>query len=104
MSTPFVDPRQPDPRFPDRPTHEDFVLLSTVVQEHDAKIEDKDFDFQRYVSETVDLPSVAYMAQQRVQMLVGQMNLPSHPMLIGALEAVFIDGLVIGAKYQEERG
>jgi hypothetical protein len=73
----------PDPRFPDRPTHEDFARLSEVVIEQDDNMK---------VDDVIDLESLMYMAINRVEMARqrGALGVPS-----------WIDGFMAGARYAQ---
>lgn len=67
----MVDSVPDDELFPDRPKHQDFALLSRIIQEMDARGEEQNQDGEMgsvvdsLVPSEADFQSVIYMARQR---------------------------------------
>ncbi len=95
----------PDPRFPDRPTHDDFAKLSEVVIYNDnAALIGGGFNAR--VHEFVDLDSLTYMAEQRARMAVDRMGFADGEVLAGLVTTIasaIIDGFVMGAAFQQSK-
>lgn len=83
----------PDPRFADRPEHEDFWALSSIVRGVDA-ISDADNDGRSVFLHTgIDPASMVYMAKQRA--LRGKEKLTD----VGRVESaviLWVDGFTMG--------
>lgn len=85
-----------------RPEHPDFWLLSQTVIDNDA-LSDNGGSFDGIISEIVDVESLLYMGDQRMlrsRAMLGRMDDNTKACLI----AMFIDGFMIGAKYQKLKG
>lgn len=93
---------EPDPRFPDRPTHPDFAKLSAVICAQDARSEQAGFDLLADLATVVDPESLRYLAQQRVDRLAVALG-EWTPTTRAALSSVFMDGFMTGARYQKEK-
>lgn len=90
------DPRERDPRFPDRPTHPDFIKLSEVVQEYDDRAENKGED--PFALTGVDEESLLYLIRNRFG-IFGQRTdrerwFEEHEMFLMAL---YLDAFALGA-------
>lgn len=92
-----------DPRFPDRPETKDFKRLSMVVVANDAKA-DRGVEIPEIVGEVIDLASVLYMAEHRVQWMATQHGITPSPSLWSAYVALWLDAFTAGAKFQEAGG
>lgn len=94
----YIDPTQPDPQFPDRPTHQDFIDLSNVVQGHDAR----SATAGPFEIAGVDSDSFIYMVEQRLgiysQLSPGRIN-PKDPILL----ALYLDAFALGKAFAEHR-
>lgn len=98
----YEDPRKPDPRFPDRPTHEDFVRLSEIVQENDFKAERLGYNPLQMAD--VDEKSLLYFLENRLgtfARLTG-VEFLADPRNQSLLSALWIDAFVAGRAF--ERG
>jgi hypothetical protein len=97
----YHDPRKRDPRFPDRPTHEDFVVLSEQVQRIDHEAEVDHVPLPEIVG--VDMESLLYLLRQRMGLMIqrtGRSNIdPMDPMLM----AIYMDAFTLGKRYAEAR-
>ena len=84
----YQDPSQFDPRFPDRPTHPDFVRLANAAQNVDSQA-----GSGRGVSDILNLDedSVVYFIEQRL----GAMGITST-----VAKAMYLDAITI-ATYAE---
>ena len=99
------DPSKPDPRFPDRPTHPDFIRLSHVVQTHDAMAEGLDVGTFQILG--VDEASFLYFVRNRFGILYQQGIAPTgtdrahlrdaHPFLV----ALYLDAFALGKAFAE---
>lgn len=87
-----------DPRFPNRPTHPDFWLLSQGLIEQDAQ-SDAGQDQNDLVARYIDPASIAYMADQRVfsmeRLVLGLLPLPIR----SAMEALYVDAFIQGVRF-----
>jgi hypothetical protein len=90
-----------DPRFPNRPQHPDFWRLADAVLENDAAVEDGT-GIEEFLAPYVDLPSLAYMAEQRAALYLSRAGLPVD--LAPFVAAGWVDGWIAGVKYQEKGG
>lgn len=90
----YVDPTQPDPRFPGRPTHPDFVRLSNAVQAMDAAAE-----AHVKLADLIgcDLDALTYVIQNRLNILNQLGLIPPSPYNIG----IYIDAFTLGRLYAE---
>lgn len=88
----YVDPNEPDPRFPDRPTHPDFALLSNVLQGMDMRAGGG----ATWAEITgVDIDSLVYAINNRL----GTMGIPRDPNVV----ALYIDAFTAGKLYTEAK-
>lgn len=89
---------EPDPRFPNRPTHPDFAKLSEAVIANDAVVDHADTDdvnvFERYARQYVDLGSLIYMAEQRTRRAALHPDSSGSDLAYGA----WIDGFMAAAR------
>lgn len=88
--------------FEGRPQHPDFAKLVDVVLQHDGKTEDRNFDYEGYLRETMDPASLVYMANGRAKLFLARKG--KNPALNGQLVAMvssgFVDGFVVGFNYR----
>ena len=90
------DPRARDPRFPDRPTHPDFIRLSEAVQTHDAMAEQ--LDVSPFAVMGVDEESFLYFLKNRLGMVSQRM----HRDFTGPRnQALYLDAFALGKRYAE---
>lgn len=85
-----------DPRFPDRPTHDDFWRISEAVLHNDGAATEGNLDVTDiYADGIADLQSALYMARARAQMM-------------GASEvqgaALWLDAFAAGVRFQQAGG
>lgn len=106
------DPRERDPRFPDRPTHEDYITLSELVQATDREAEVEHRPIPEIVG--VDMPSILYFIENRLGTLSNRLmqeagpadrgrlislNLPKNPMFM----SIYLDAFTLGKRFAETR-
>ncbi len=91
-----------DPRFPNRPTHPDFWRISEVVLQHDGETVEGGQSMEDVVGDTVDLPSLSYVAMNRAGTSCQVMGLPEA--LVPALAAIWSDAFLAGARFQQRGG
>lgn len=98
----MVDPRERDPRFPNRPFTDDFFLLSEIIQEHDQAAEGTENPFDLI---DVDQQSLMYVIENRLGIFSQRMPLPSRlqEMLSPILQAVYIDAFALGLEFGQRR-
>lgn len=90
-----------DPRFPNRPQHEDFWRLSEIILQLDAEAQATGvIDISDVVQKLVgaDLDSIHYMAVQRALFIRGAAGLGTEQMAAG-----WIDGFLAGVLFQQRR-
>lgn len=95
-----------DPHFPARPEHEDFDLLSLLINELDAEAEDPAFTLDALVARHIDNPSLAYLAMQRAFRVLGIRTMGefmANATEVTRLSAVYHEGFVMGARFQHRR-
>lgn len=96
----YVDPRDRDPEFPNRPNHPDFVLLSEVVQGID--LQSSVPGFNPFDAAGIDPASFMYFVHQRLgilsQAVGGRMDL-DNPLNQG----LYLDGFAAGKLFAEAR-
>lgn len=95
MDDHYVDPTQPDPQFPNRPTHPDFARLSNVIQGMDMR------SGVASVPEItgVDDDSLLYAIDMRLQIL-GQLTngaIQNNTLM----KALYLDAFALGKLYAE---
>lgn len=100
-----VDPRIPDPRFPDRPTHGDFAIISEAIQHADERLDSGEATFESIVSSAVDPDSLLYAAVNRIGIAIERSE---EPETLGRnaralAEAAFIDGFMVGVEFARKR-
>jgi hypothetical protein len=91
-----------DPRFPDRPTHPDFWRIAEVCLQHDGEAVEGQLPIEQIVKETVDMPSLSYIATQRAGIACQRTGLPES--LVPVLAAAWVDAFMAGAVYQQRGG
>lgn len=94
----YVDPTEPDPQFPGRPTHPDFTVLSHVLQGMDLRAGARASVLD---ISGVDQASLLYAIKQRL----GTLNLVTHGLIeTGPIsQALYIDAFTLGKLYAEAR-
>lgn len=97
-----MDPRTTDPRFPDRPTHPDFIILSEAVQAIDKKA-DSGVEVHNIVSGDVDVDSLTYLAQNRAGMALQSLRGVdiTADRLASIIGGAIIDGFKLGVEFQK---
>lgn len=84
-----------DPNFPDRPNHPDFWLISQVLIDTDAQMDNNTSPFEDTVGRVVDPKTLLYVAQQR-----GIRSGIQNPGVRMKLEAAWMDAFMAGAQFQ----
>lgn len=98
----YVDPRRPDPRFPDRPTHPDFFIMSDVTQDHDFQSERLGRSPMGIIG--VDEESFHYFLQSRLAITAQRTGLDlTNPALKALLGAIYMDAFATGKAFQKEK-
>lgn len=92
----FIDPLN-DPRFPDRPTHEDFWRMSEVCLAHDAEATESGGGLMAIVDRIVDEKSLMYLMKNRLATAFGTEPTPQ-------MMALYLDAFCLGADYQQRGG
>lgn len=87
-----------DPRFPDRPDHPDFWLISQALIDQDAQA-DAGQPFTDVVERIVDRDSLIYAAEQRGLRFQAGRSKPSVAERV-AMQAAWVDAFLAGARYQ----
>lgn len=90
---------EPDPRFPNRPTHEDFDDLSKAVIEND--MEAGAGRLLERIAEFVDYESLVYMMMQRAGS--NAVTIGGMPSDVPRLAAAMVDGFILGCAYSRRR-
>ena len=93
------DPRERDPRFPDRPTHRDFIMLSEIVQAHDDRAEVRGEN--PFAIAGVDEESLMYFMRNR--MAIFQQRLGLLPIPLPSLMALYLDAFALGQRFTQAR-
>lgn len=91
MAEDFIDPLN-DPRFPNRPTTQDFWRLSESVLQNDGLATEQ--GLEAAVKGLIDLDSAVYVGMQRAAM-VGM-----DPRVV----SMWLDGLALGIRFQQAGG
>lgn len=82
--------RNPDPRFPTRPQHPDFWLLSQVVIDNDDNWTGR---FEERLAQYIDPESLFYLVTQRAQHTSGD------PATLTKVAGAMIDAFILGCGY-----
>jgi hypothetical protein len=93
-----------DPRFPKRPDHPDFWLISEVLVAQDAQADQGVQKFDDMVSRYVDLKSLQYASEQQAGMFLQQRGARKLVYGSGEVEvmitAAFLTAFVHGIRFQ----
>ncbi len=95
------DPRKKDPRFPDRPQHEDYYLLSEVIQDNDEQADQASSDVFKIAG--IDKESAIYAMRQRVRMLADKRGIPVTVDIAVIGLAMWLDGFAAGVAFNQRR-
>lgn len=96
--------KNPDPDFPDRPQHPDFMAMSEVVRNNDTMLEGEGFNFEQFVNAQIDLDSLMYMARGRVWLAARERNeLPSTGVELAEQMSLWLDAFLVGLQLGKER-
>lgn len=93
----MTDPRERDPNFPERPTHEDFVMLAQEVIRLDQDSEIASIPTLMGLDED----STFYYINQRISILVNKIPKGTDPRAI--LMAMYAEGLCMGQRIERTR-
>lgn len=97
----MTNPREHDPRFPDRPQHEDFYLLSEIVQEHDQQAEVTSADVFKIAG--VDQESAIYTITQRLGLFTEKRGIRLNREAALAGMGMWLDGFAAGVAFNQRR-
>lgn len=92
-----------DPRFPDRPTHPDFELLSETVCANDNMSEFGSEMIPAIIGTFADPESVEYMVVQRAIGFCQRRGLAPTMENVAMLAACIIDGFTMGAGFERRK-
>jgi hypothetical protein len=92
-----------DPRFPDRPQHQDFWSLVDVVNQLDGQTSEGQQSLEQVLDQLihVDTESLTYMASQRALKAIEVLHL--NPAMEQAFTAVFINAFAAGVLFERKR-
>lgn len=96
----YVDPSKPDPRFPDRPTHPDFVRLSEIIQEHDHAVDHTGAGPFEVLK--IDEKSFLYFLRNRLQVFAVGVGLDPQAADNPVFMALYLDAFALGKRYAEK--
>lgn len=92
-----------DPAFPDRPQTQDFWRLADVALAHDATSYETD-GIDSIVTGMVDLPSLMYVAQNRIGTAYG-IDLDAVPTVVKLrFLAIYLDAFALGVDFERRGG
>lgn len=94
-----------DPRFPNRPTHADFQVMSRVLVEIDKEA-DAGGTFENMAARYVDVPSLDYAAEQQTGMMLnrlGRKHVYSQREVAQMVQSAFLSAFVHGIRFEQER-
>jgi hypothetical protein len=94
---------------PTRPNHPDLWRISQVLLHNDAAVDeaapdDKDDVWKSITGTLVDVPTVLFMAEQRVRRAFGPMTSLDEIPVRARLTALVVDAFIAGAGYQKAGG
>ncbi len=96
---------QRDRTFPFHPDHPDFERLASLVEDLDQRTGELDKRderaFAQLVEELVDPSVAAYVAGERATLTA--VGLPGHEEFLPHLSAMWLEGLVVGARLRDLR-
>lgn len=97
----YEDPRSANPDFPDRPTHQDFIDLSDVVQGNDTRAEAELVSPFEILD--IDEESLMYFIKGRFYALSfatgGRIPAEPDPLMM----ALYMDAMCVGKGFAEHR-
>lgn len=96
----YEDPRGHDPQFPDRPTHQDFIDLSDVVQGNDLRSEAMVGPMEIL---GLDQEAVSYFLQERLNLFDRLTNGAIMQVPWQLLMAMYLDAMAAGKGLAELR-
>jgi hypothetical protein len=101
-NVPFVNPN-PDPAFPDRPDHQDFRVLSRIIQQmdYDGEHNEDQNVVESLIPSGVDVESVIYMAKQRARR--GEELFTKEASFYSKAVIMWLDAFTAGVKFGRER-
>jgi hypothetical protein len=103
MSGEFTDPLH-DPRFPDRPTTQDFWRLSEISMQHDGRVIEGGESISAIVNEIVDYDTLLYMARHRLGTAFQIDETKVSPRMFAMFLSAYIDAFVKGAEFVRRGG
>ncbi len=93
-----------DPRFPNRPQHPDFWRLSETAMALDGKTAESGASVSDVASPDIDVESLFYAAESRVNLMLQATGLKVPDSVQGAMVAIYISALVHGIEFQKAGG
>lgn len=96
----------------DRPDVPEFWNLSEILLQMDGRIEEGNYSLESVIDEVIPAEVAVYASHQRaLGLLVKKSELPpflvavmADPELMAMLGAMWIDGFIMGATYQQRHG
>lgn len=94
-----------DPRFPNRPQHKDFWLLSDIELDLDGRIDhltdpgERQEEFTKVIKEVIDLDSLMYMSRGRVLAAISRGLYFDQ----SGMNSMYIDGFLAGAHFARKQ-
>lgn len=95
----YEDPRKKDPRFPDRPTHPDFIRLSEIVQKHD--IDTERLGHSPFEVLGVDEASFLYFLDNRLGVFSQRTHRTFEGRNKAMISALYMDAFALGKAFAE---
>jgi hypothetical protein len=97
----YEDPKKRDPRFPDRPTHPDFVALSETVQEMDRLAEVDRVPIPDMVG--ADMESLTYLIRNRLGVIAQKTGrrIDTDDLFLLSL---YLDAFTLGKRFAKREG
>lgn len=93
-----------DPRFPKRPDTPDFWRISEILLQHDGQATEGGLTLNDIIHDTVDHPTLSYVALQRAGLLIRATGLPDTAEMRTALASSWLDAFLAGAQFEKRGG
>ncbi len=93
---------EPDPNFPDRPTHSDFEVLRSAMVEHETAMRSQHESFNAAFDVAfgvVDAYSALYMAKNRVMRMMQEQGVPRQ--YYNEMASLWYEAFLIGARFEK---
>lgn len=93
---------RPNAMFPNRPDHEDFRLLSSVIRVADAYMEELK-DLPAVMLDVIDMKSMEYVTEQRVMMTAAKVGQRLDVMQKIFAQASWMDAFYMGYRFAQAK-